>query len=125
MPDLTISPVVIGDTSNFAVTSNNNTYTINAAPQTASITNSPQVFDNTAKTATVVCSQGGAVGDVRYNGSPTLPITANTYSVTAGCGAVPNCAAGDDLAAGNFVIVAATGDHLWCYGSMDVLLDEV
>ncbi|MBK6724797.1 MAG: hypothetical protein IPG58_16475 [Acidobacteria bacterium] len=45
---------------------------------------------------------------MRYNGSPTLPIIANTYSVTADCGAVPNYAAGDDLAAGNFVIVAAT-----------------
>jgi hypothetical protein len=73
-------------------------------PATLSVTNSPQLYTGSPIAAAVSCSSGGAVSNVLYNGSSTVPSAEGTYEITA------NCAAnGGDLpligaSAGNFLI---------------------
>jgi hypothetical protein len=50
---------------------------------TLSITNSPVVYNGAAQSATIVGSTAGAVSNIKYNGSATVPTDAGTYAVTA------------------------------------------
>ena len=68
------------------------------------VTNSPRFYSGSAIPATVTCSSGGAVSDVKYNGSSTVPTDAGTYAVTANCAATGNYSALTDAAAGDLVI---------------------
>ena len=83
-------------------------FVINTAAQTASVTNSPVTFNGSPQAAVVTCSGGGAVSDIQYDGSSTIPTNAATYTVTADCAATTNYSSGNDLPAGNFVINTAT-----------------
>ena len=73
-----------------------------------SITNSPQTYSGSAIAAAVTCSSGGAISNVQYNGSGTVPSAAGAYAVTANCAANGNYSAVTGASAGNFVINAAT-----------------
>lgn len=48
-----------------------------------SISNLSQVYDGTPKSATVTTDPAGLAVDVTYNGSPTVPTNAGTYTVVA------------------------------------------
>ncbi|MBK7513903.1 MAG: carboxypeptidase regulatory-like domain-containing protein [Chloracidobacterium sp.] len=104
---------------NYTFTYTAGSFNVINATQTAVVTNSPQVFDGNVKTATVVCSAGGAVSDIKYDGSPTAPSAVGLYDITADCAAVTNYDAGDDLSAGTFIIIGSTtvtlGDTGWKY----------
>ncbi|MBE0671206.1 MAG: sortase [Anaerolineales bacterium] len=78
------------------------------ATPTLSITNSPVTYNGLQQAATVTCSSGGAVSNILYAGSPTVPTNAGTYAVTADCAAVPGFSALTNASAGNFVINPAT-----------------
>ena len=85
------------------------TFTTSACPvPTLSITNSPQTYTGSPIAATVSCLGGGAVSNVLYGGSSTVPTNAGTYAVTANCAASSNYSAVTGASAGNFVINAAT-----------------
>jgi hypothetical protein len=73
-----------------------------------SVTNSPQIYTSSAFAAAVNCSSGGAVSNVQYNGSGTVPSAAGTYAVTANCAANGSYSALTVASAGNFVISPAT-----------------
>ena len=45
--------------------------------------NSPVTYNGSAQAATVNGSVAGTVSNVKYNGSGTVPVAANTYAVTA------------------------------------------
>lgn len=75
---------------------------------TLSVTNSPQTYTGSAIAATVSCSSDGAVSNIKYNGSTTVPTDAGTYAVTANCAANGNYSALTDASAGNFVINQAS-----------------
>ena len=77
-----------------------------AATPTLSVTNSPQTFTGGPIPGSVTCSSGGAVSNVRYNGSSTAPTLVGTYVVTADCSANGNYVAVTGASAGNFVINA-------------------
>ena len=57
---------------------------------TVSVTNTPQTFTGSPIAATVTCSSGGAVSNIKYNGSSTVPTNAGTYAITANCAANGN-----------------------------------
>jgi len=82
-------------------------FVINAATPTLSVTNSPQTYTGSPIAATVSCLGGGAVSNVQYNGSSTVPTNAATYAVTANCAASSNYSAVTGASAGNFVIGAS------------------
>ena len=73
-----------------------------------SITNSPQTYSGSAIAAAVTCSSGGAISNVQYNGSTTVPTNAATYAVTANCAANGSYSALTGASAGSFVINAAS-----------------
>ena len=58
-------------------------FTIAKAVPTLAVTNSPLTYNGSAKSATVSGNVSGAVTGLKYNGSPTQPINAGSYSVTA------------------------------------------
>ncbi len=58
------------------------TATVKATP-TLSVTNSPQTYTGSSKTASVSGSVPGVVSSIKYNGSATAPTNAGTYAVTA------------------------------------------
>ena len=112
-----ISGLTCNTTYHYQVSATNSTATTNGSdrtfttssdctrdPATLSVTNSPQLYTGSAIAAVVSCSSGGAVSNVLYNGSSTVPSAEGTYEITA------NCAAnGGDLpligaSAGNFLI---------------------
>src|SRR5439155_576186 len=89
--------------------------TVDKATPTATlvVSNSPQTYNGSPQAATVVISVSsvpGAVSNVKYNGSATVPTNAATYAVTADF--VPTDSANYNtltgLSAGNFVIQKAT-----------------
>jgi hypothetical protein len=78
---------------------------------TLSITNSPVTYDGSPKTATVVARVGGVdipgtINDIKYATSPTAPMNAGSYSVTADF--IPSDPVHydslNDVSAGTFVI---------------------
>jgi hypothetical protein len=71
---------------------------------TLSVTNSPQAYTGSSIAAAVNCSSGGAVSNVLYSGSSSVPSTAGTYAITADCAASGNFLAVIGASAGNFVI---------------------
>ena len=83
-------------------------FVISAAAPTLSISNTPQTFTSSPIAATVSCSSGGAVSNIKYGGNSTVPTNAGTYAVTANCAAIANYSASTDAAAGSFVISPAT-----------------
>ena len=56
----------------------------------------------------MTCSSGGAISNVQYNGSTTVPTNAATYAVTANCAANGSYSALTGASAGSFVINAAS-----------------
>src|SRR5207302_5819059 len=72
--------------------------------QTASVTNSPQVYTGSPIAASVTCSGGGASSNIKYDGSSTTPTNVGTYAVTADCAAATNYNSATGVSAGNFVI---------------------
>jgi MBG domain/IPTL-CTERM motif len=85
------------------------TFTTSACPAPMlSITNTPQTYTGSPIAAVMTCSSGGAVSNVKYNSSSTVPTNAGTYAVTANCAANGNYSALTDAAAGNFVIATAS-----------------
>lgn len=72
-----------------------------------SVTNSPQTYTGSAIAAAVNCSSGGAVSNVLYNGSSTVPSAAGTYAIMADCAASGSYSAVTGGSAGNFVISSA------------------
>ena len=118
-----VSAVVTGLTCNtlyhYRVNANNGTggtingsdatFTTSTCPApTLSITNTPQTYTGSPISAAVSCQGGGAVSNVQYNGSLTVPTNAATYAVTANCAASTNYSALTDASAGSFVISPAT-----------------
>src|SRR6185369_6263341 len=105
-------------TANFAPTDSTNynsltaasagTFQITAATPTASIGNPTVTYNTSPQAAAVTCSGGGAVSNILYNGSSTVPTNAATYAVSANCAASANYSAATGVAAGNFVISKAT-----------------
>lgn len=84
-------------------------FTVNKATPTLSITNSPVTYNGLAQSATVSGSVAGTVSDVKYGGSSTVPTGAGTYAVTADF--TPNDTVNyntlNDVSSGNFVITKA------------------
>jgi len=102
---------------NYAESSDSENYEITAPLQTptVAVSNSPQTYTGSPIAATVTCSSGGAVTDIKYNGSTTAPTDADTYAVTADCAATGNYTALNDASAGDFVIdPAATTTTVTC-----------
>ncbi len=95
----THSPITNSAAGNFVIAT--------AAP-TVSVTNPSVTYTGSAIPATVSCSSGGAVTNVKYNGISTVPTNAGTYAVTANCAANSNYSALTDAAAGNFEITTVT-----------------
>src|SRR5437764_12464359 len=79
-------------------------FVITQATPTASITNSPVVYNGLAQTAMVACSGGGAA-TLATGGTGT---DVGSYPATVNCGASMNYTAAIGLSAGNFVITQAT-----------------
>jgi M6 family metalloprotease-like protein len=75
-------------------------FVINKGTPTASVSNSPQSYDGSAKTIAVSCLGGGAASNI----SPATATTAGSYPVTADCGASSNYNGATGLSAGSFVI---------------------
>ena len=75
---------------------------------TMSISSGPQTYTGSGLSASVICSSGGTVSNVRYDGNPTLPINAGSYAVTADCAATGSYSSLTDASAGTFVISPAT-----------------
>ena len=73
---------------------------INAANQTASVSNSPVTYTGSAQTVAVTCSGGGTATNI----TPASQTAAGSYTVTADCPATANYNAGTGLSAGSFVI---------------------
>ena len=88
-----------GDT-NYNGSNNTQSVTVNKATPTASITNSPVVYNGSPQTAVVACSGGGAATLVS-GGTGT---NAGSYPATVDCAASANYAAMAGLNAGSFVI---------------------
>jgi len=82
-------------------------FVISAATQTASVTNSPVIYNTAPQSAAVTCSGAGAVSNVRYNGSGTVPTNAATYAIVVDCAANGGFSATSNVAAGNFIINSA------------------
>ena len=102
----TVSGIYLPD--DFAVGSGYTSFTTSAcSTPSLSVTNSPQVYTGSGIAATVACSSGGAVSNVRYNGSSTVPSAPGTYAITASCAATSTHSALTDASAGNFIISAA------------------
>ena len=104
---LILPPVYGTGSASQSPTSIRTSLTVQPLP-TLSITNSPQVYTGSQKTATVTCSSGGAVSNIQYAASSTAPTNAGTYAVTSDCAANGNYAALTAASAGNFVISSAT-----------------
>lgn len=68
---------------NWASSPISGTFTITPLPATITVSNTSQTYDGTGKAVTVITSPAGLSVTVLYNGSPTLPITAGSYTVTA------------------------------------------
>ena len=85
-------------------------FSINKATPTLSVTNSPVVFNATPQAAIVTGSVVGTVGNIKYNGSATVPTAIGTYAITA------DFVAGDS-ANYNSLINAAAGDFVINNGS--------
>jgi len=104
-------------TANFAPTDSTNynsltaasagNFVISAATQTAAVTNSPVIYNTSPQAAAVTCSGAGAVSNVRYNGSGTVPTSAATYAILVDCAANGSFSATSNVAAGNFIINTA------------------
>ena len=77
-----------------------------AGTPTLSVINSPVVFTGAAQAAVVGGSVPGTVSNIRYNGSPTAPVNAGSYVITADF--VPNDTVNYDsvtgMSAGSFTI---------------------
>jgi hypothetical protein len=107
-------------TANFAPTDASNynsltnasagSFTISKATPTLSVTNSPVVSNGLPQAAIVTGSVAGAVSNIQYNGSATVPTSAGTYRVTADLAPTDsiNYNALTNALAGNFVINDAT-----------------
>ena len=108
------SPCVVTATraangSYLAQTSANFNAALVRAAASASITSTnPVTYNGSPQTATVTCAGGGAAGNILYDSSATAPTNVGTYAVTADCSVSSNYAAGTNVAAGDFVISAAT-----------------
>ena len=107
-------------TTNYLGSSDSTTFTIGKATPTLSVSNSPQTFDGTAKTAAVVGSVGGTMSGIQYGGTGTAPTNAGTYAITADF--VPTDAANynslSGAGAGSFLInKAATTTTVTCTGA--------
>ena len=74
---------------------------------TASVINSPVVYNGASQAASVTCS-AGAASNIKYNTSTTVPADAATYAVTADCAGDATHNAKSDVSAGGFVITKAT-----------------
>ena len=85
-------------------------FVINKATATLSVTNSPVTYNGSPQAATVSGSVPGTVSNVKYNGSATVPTSANTYAVTADFAPTDttNYSNLSAAPAGNFVINKAT-----------------
>ncbi len=79
-------------------------FVISKATPTASITNSPQLYNGSAQTAVVSCL-GGGVATLASGGTGT---NAGTYAAVVNCGTSTNYSAATGLSAGNFVIEKIT-----------------
>lgn len=92
----------------------------NVSTPVLSVTNSPVVYNGAPQAAMVESSAPGMVGNVLYNGSPTVPTDAGTYVITADF--MPANAANyvtlTNAPAGSFVIQkAATTTTVTCMGA--------
>ncbi|MEZ4663488.1 MAG: MBG domain-containing protein [Caldilineaceae bacterium] len=85
-------------------------FTIDKATPTLSVTNSPVTYNGSPQAADVTGSVPGAVSNILYDGSPTIPTNAGTYAVTADFAPTDstNYNSLTAAAAGNFTIDKAT-----------------
>lgn len=67
--------------TNYTATPQSATFVITPAPATITVSNTAQIYDGTSKSVTVVTSPAGLSNTVTYNGSPTLPVNAGSYTV--------------------------------------------
>jgi hypothetical protein len=80
---------------------------ITKAIPTLSVTNSPVTYDGLAHAAVITSSVVGAVSNIHYNGSVTIPIKPGLYAVTADfTSSDPNYADLVGASAGDFFIRA-------------------
>ena len=80
-------------------------FVIAKATPTLSVTNSPVTYDGLSHAAVISSSVPGVVGNVRYNGSATVPMKPGIYVVTADfTSSDPNYADLSSASAGNFFI---------------------
>ncbi|MFN8466042.1 MAG: MBG domain-containing protein [Caldilineaceae bacterium] len=95
--------------TNYLASSGSKNFTIGQATPKLSVTNSPAAYDGTPKAAAVKGSVAGAVTNVKYNGSATVPASAGTYAVTADFAPsdATNYKTLTAAAAGSFAIVKA------------------
>ena len=100
--------------SNYAaasgLTPTNNPFVISKATPTQLVNNSPVTYNNSAKAATISGSVPGIASNIKYSGSLTQPVGANTYSVTANFTPTDttNYNSLTDVTAGDFIISKAT-----------------
>jgi hypothetical protein len=102
------------------VSSNQLTFTV-LFPSTAakttptlSVTNSPLTYNTSPQATTVSGSVAGAVSNIQYNGSGTIPTNAGTYAITADFAPTDsaNYNSLSGASAGNFIISTATQSTL-------------
>jgi len=87
---------------NFSATTNASAgnFVINPAPNTPSVSNSPQTFTGNPITIAVTCAGGGTATNI----TPATATNVGSYPVTASCPAVGNFSATTNASAGNFII---------------------
>jgi len=83
-------------------------FIINKATPTLSVTNTPQNYNGSPIAAIVSGTGDGAISNIKYSGSSTVPTIAGTYTITADIAASANYTAVAGAAAGNLVINNAT-----------------
>ena len=100
------------DTTNFTslTAASAGNFIIQQATPTLSVTNSPVTYNGSAQAATIIGSVPGAVSNVKYNGSATIPTAAGTYTITADFAPTDttNFTSLTAVSAGNFIIQPAT-----------------
>jgi hypothetical protein len=102
-PPMSAGSVDVSVASSIATDYLRGAYTYLATP-VLSVTNSTVTYTGNPIAAIVNCSSGGAVTNVKYDSSATIPTNAGTYAVTADCEATGNYLALTAASAGGFVI---------------------
>ncbi len=87
-------------------------FVINQITPTASVINSPVIYNGSPQAATAICLGGGAASNILSGGAATQT-NVGTYAVTVDCAASTNYTATAGLVAGNLIINKITPVISW------------